>query len=163
MFGAVDSHRIAVYRCDREEGTQKCPRLETRLVRDSAYDVLNPRCPTQQVLDRIASKWTMLVILALSERPQRYADLQRRVKGVTKKMFTQTLRALERDGLAERRVFQTVPVQTEYELTTLGRSLADAVATIRGWAYDNMDGIAGARRRFDDRAAHVLLESSIRR
>ena len=54
-------------------------------------------------------------------------------------------------------------MQTEYELTALGRSLADAVATIRGWAYDNMDGIAGARRRFDDRAAHVLLESSIRR
>ena len=61
---------------------------------DSTYDVLNPKCPTQQVLDRIGSKWTMLVILALSEQPHRYAQLQRRVIGVTKKMLTQTLRAL---------------------------------------------------------------------
>lgn len=119
-------------------------------VRDSAYDVLNPRCPTQQVLDRIASKWTMLVILALSERPRHYAELQRRVKGVTKKMLTQTLRALERDGLVERRVYRTVPIRTEYELSALGRSLAGAVSTLRTWAYDNMDDIAGARRRFDD-------------
>jgi DNA-binding HxlR family transcriptional regulator len=119
-------------------------------VRDSAYDVLNPRCPTQQVLDRIASKWTMLVILALSERPRHYAELQRRVKGVTKKMLTQTLRALERDGLVERSVYRTVPIRTEYELSALGRSLAGAVSTLRTWAYDNMDDIAGARRRFDD-------------
>jgi len=122
-------------------------------VRDSAYDVLNPRCPTQQVLDRIASKWTMLVVLALSEQPRHYAELQRRVQGVTKKMLTQTLRALERDGLVERRVHRTVPVQTEYELSPLGRSLADAVSTIRTWAYDNMEDVAGARRRFDDRAS----------
>ena len=121
-------------------------------MRDSAYDVLNPRCPTQQVLDRIASKWTMLVVLALSEGPRHYAELQRLVKGVTKKVLTQTLRALERDGLVERRVQYTVPVQTEYELSALGRSLADAVTTIRAWAYDNMDDIAGARKRYDDRA-----------
>jgi DNA-binding HxlR family transcriptional regulator len=121
-------------------------------VRDSAYDVLDPRCPTQQVLDRIASKWTMLVILALSEGPRHYAELQRRVRGVTKKMLTQTLRALERDGLVERRVYCTVPVQTEYRLSPLGRSLADAVSTIRAWAYGNMEDIAGAQRRFDDRA-----------
>jgi DNA-binding HxlR family transcriptional regulator len=152
MLGAVEARRIAERGRGGEEGTQKCPRTRDSPVRDSAYDVLNPRCPTQQVLDRIASKWTMLVILALSERPRRYAELQRRVTGVTKKMLTQTLRALERDGLVERRVYDTVPVQTEYELSALGRSLADAVATIRAWAYDNVEDVAGARRRFDDRA-----------
>jgi DNA-binding HxlR family transcriptional regulator len=121
-------------------------------MRDPAFDVLNPKCPTRQVLDRIASKWTMLVLLALAEEPQRYAALQRRVVGVTKKMLTQTLRALERDGLVQRRVYHTVPVQTEYELTAMGRSLAQAVSVIRGWAYDHMDGIAGARAA-DDSAA----------
>ena len=119
-------------------------------VRKDQFDVLDPRCPTQQVLERVASKWTMLVILALSEEPRRYAELQRRVQGVTKKMLTQTLRGLEREGLVQRRVFDTVPVQTEYSLTELGRSLAGAVSTIRSWAYDNMDRIAGARRRYDE-------------
>jgi DNA-binding HxlR family transcriptional regulator len=119
---------------------------------DVIYDVLNPNCPTQQVLDRIASKWTMLVILALGERPMRYAQLQRRVVGVTKKMLTQTLRALERDGLVARRVYQTVPVQTEYELTSLGASLAHAVSGIRAWASANVDGIERARARFDEPA-----------
>ena len=115
------------------------------------YDVLNPRCPTQQVLERIASKWTMLVILALSERPLHYAELQRSVQGVTKKMLTQTLRALERDGLVDRRVYDTVPPQTEYALTHLGRSLAITVAGVREWAYGHMPAIAGARVEFDGR------------
>jgi DNA-binding HxlR family transcriptional regulator len=114
-----------------------------------AFDVLNPKCPTQQVLDRVASKWTMLVILALAERTYRYAALRRRVAGVTQKMLTQTLRALERDGLVRRRVYDTVPVQTEYELTEMGRSLGQAVAVVRAWAYEHMDGIARARATFD--------------
>jgi DNA-binding HxlR family transcriptional regulator len=114
-----------------------------------AYDVLNPKCPTQQVLDRIASKWTMLVILALGDERVHYAQLRRRVEGVTKKMLTQTLRALERDGLIERRVYRTVPPQTEYGLTPLGHSLARAVTAIRTWAYDNVDQIVEARTAYD--------------
>lgn len=120
-------------------------------MRELTYDVLNPRCPTQQVLERVASKWTMLVILALSERSLRYAELQRTVRGVTKKVLTQTLRALERDGLVAKHVYHTVPKQTEYELTTLGRSLADAVGGIRAWAYGHMPEIADARLAFDER------------
>jgi DNA-binding HxlR family transcriptional regulator len=116
---------------------------------DSIYDVLNPKCPTQQVLDRIASKWAMLVILALSEQPLRDAQLQRRVAGVTKKMLTQTLRALERDGLVRRRVYGTVPVQTEYALSALGRGLARTVVTLRTWAYANVEDIAQARTEYD--------------
>jgi DNA-binding HxlR family transcriptional regulator len=91
----------------------------------------------------------MLVILALGEQPLRYSELQRRVAGVTKKMLTQTLRALERDGLVQRRVYHTVPVQTEYELSALGCSLAGAVAVIRTWAYDNVEDIAQARTDYD--------------
>ena len=116
---------------------------------DSAYDISNPRCPTQQVLDRIASKWTMLVILALSGQPRRYAQLQRQIEGVTKKMLTETLRGLERDGLVLRRVYHTVPVQTEYELTALGKSLAETVSVIRAWAYDNVEVIKRSRDVYD--------------
>ena len=114
-----------------------------------SYDVLNPKCPTQQVLDRVASKWTMLVILALGHERLHYAQLQRRVRGVTKKMLTQTLRALERDGLVRRQVHQTVPPQTEYELTELGHGLANVVAVVRSWAYENVTDIAQARSAYD--------------
>lgn len=115
---------------------------------DTTYDVLNPKCPTQQVLGRVASKWTMLVILSLGEQPLHYAQLQRRVRGVTKKVLTQTLRALERDGLVRRRVIDTVPMQTEYELSPMGHSLARAVAVIRTWAYEHMEVIAEARAEY---------------
>jgi DNA-binding HxlR family transcriptional regulator len=115
---------------------------------DVDYDVMNPKCPTQQVLDLVASKWTMLVILALGDGPRRYSALQRSVRGVTKKMLTQTLRALERDGLVRRHVYDTVPVQTEYELTAAGQSLAAAVSVIRTWAYDHVEEIGQARREF---------------
>jgi DNA-binding HxlR family transcriptional regulator len=124
-------------------------------VSDAIYDVLNPKCPTQQVLDRVSSKWTMLVILALTEGPQRYAALRRRVIGVTKKMLTETLRALERDGLVKRRVYETVPIQTEYELTDAGHSLGQAVSVIRAWAYDHMPSIEDARKAFDASDAEV--------
>lgn len=116
------------------------------------HDVMNPKCPTQQVLDRVASKWTMLVILALGERAYRYAKLQRRLRGVTKKVLTQTLRALERDGLVDRHVYPSTPVQTSYELTDRGRSLAEAVAIVRSWAYDNVQGVEASRVAFDERA-----------
>lgn len=118
---------------------------------DSMYDVLNPKCPTHEVLDRASSKWTMHVILALGEQPLRYSQLQRRVMGVTKKMLTQTLRGLERDGLVLRRVYHAVPVQTEYELSPLGRSLAEALAVVRTWAYDNVEAIARARGEYESR------------
>ena len=118
-----------------------------------AYDVLNPKCPTQQVLDRVASKWTMLVILALGDERLHYAQLQRRVRGVTKKMLTQTLRALERDGLVRRLVHETVPPQTEYELTALGHGLAEVVAVVRGWAYQNVGDISRARTAYDATAS----------
>jgi len=118
---------------------------------ETIYDVLNPKCPTQQVLDRVASKWTMLVILALGERPLHFSQLQRQIRGVTKKVLTQTLRALERDGLVLRHVYPRVPVQTKYELTPLGQSLSKAVAVIRTWAYDNVTGLADARARYDSR------------
>lgn len=114
-----------------------------------SYDVLNPRCPTQQVLERVASKWTMLVILALGDERVHYAELRRRVSGITKKMLTQTLRALERDGLVSREVIHTVPQQTVYELTTLGHSLADVVGLVRTWAYGNVEPITEARAAYD--------------
>ena len=97
-------------------------------------DVLNEACPSRAVLDRIADKWTALIIHALSDGTLRYGELQRRVGGITQKMLTQTLRSLENDGLIERRVYPVVPPMVEYSLTSLGRSLEEPLSAICKWA-----------------------------
>lgn len=118
------------------------------VTKGSTYDMFRAGCPTRQVLDRVADKWTALVILALGEGRQRFSELRRAIDGISNKMLTQTLRGLEADGLICRRVYPTVPVTVEYELTDLGRSLATAVAGLRSWAYRNMPAIEVARREF---------------
>lgn len=120
---------------------------------DGDFDVMQEACPTRQVLGRVADKWTTLVVLALDDGTLRFSQLRSRIHGVTQKMLTQTLRALERDGMVSRRVYPTVPVTVEYTLTPLGRSLGDAVTVIRNWAYGNMSEIQKARRLYDKRHA----------
>jgi DNA-binding HxlR family transcriptional regulator len=96
----------------------------------------------------------MLVITALEgDEAVRFSELRRRIEGVSQKMLTQTLRALERDGLVSRTVYPTVPVTVEYRLTPLGQSLTEAVDAIRDWAYGHMSEIELARDAFDGRAA----------
>lgn len=101
-------------------------------------DVMNPDCPSRKVLERIADKWTSLVIYALAEGTMRYGELQRRVGGVSQKMLTQTLRSLEKDGLVARKVYPVVPPMVEYSLTPLGRTLIEPLTAIRRWAEQHL-------------------------
>lgn len=117
------------------------------------YSVYSADCPTRQVLDHVAGKWTGLVIGSLEGGTMRFSELLRQVGGISQKMLTQTLRQLERDGLVERTVFAQVPPRVEYELTPLGRSLAAAVGVIREWTEGNFDDVLAARERYDGRAA----------
>jgi DNA-binding HxlR family transcriptional regulator len=106
-------------------------------------------CPTRELLDQLADKWSVLLLLALSDGPVRFNALKRKVEGITQKMLGQTLRRLERNGLVERRVFATVPVTVEYEVTPLGRSLYGIVDALRNWSIDNIGVVKKARDRFD--------------
>jgi DNA-binding HxlR family transcriptional regulator len=117
------------------------------------FNPLKAACPTRQVLNRIADRWSMFVILALGDGTLRFSELRRCVEGITQKMLTQTLRGLERDGLVTREALPTVPVTVRYTLTPLGHSLGEAVATIRGWAYDHIHDIQDARAVYDSRPA----------
>lgn len=77
------------------------------LRKHGGVDVFLRDCPTRAVLELIAGKWTMLVLVALEDgRPMRFAELRRRLDGVTPKMLTQTLRSLEREGLLTRSVYR---------------------------------------------------------
>jgi DNA-binding HxlR family transcriptional regulator len=118
---------------------------------DGRYDVLKAACPTRQVINRIGDRWSLLVLYALESGTLRFQELRRVVDGISQKMLTQTVRALERDGLVTRTIYASVPPKVEYSLTPLGRGLTQRIAAIREWAYDSIDEIEQARRDFDRR------------
>lgn len=108
-------------------------------------------CPSRMVLEFLANKWTMLTISALSGDRLRYGELRRRLDGVSPKMLSQTLRALERNGMITRTQYPTVPPQVDYELTPLAESLRETVAAIKQWAEDHADELTAAQKAYDER------------
>ncbi|HEX9334778.1 MAG TPA: helix-turn-helix domain-containing protein [Pseudonocardiaceae bacterium] len=110
-----------------------------------AWNVFDPACPTRAVLDRIGDRWTVLVVLILLSGTQRFGELRDQIRGVSPKVLTATLRALERDGLVVRHVYAEVPPRVDYTLTELGRSLETPLRAIRDWAETNMPAIERAR------------------
>ncbi|MBA4025396.1 MAG: transcriptional regulator [Gordonia sp.] len=115
------------------------------------YDAYVAACPSRMLLDRVSDKWVSLVLVALGDGTLRYSELSRRLAGVSQKMLTQTLRALERDGLVERNVTASVPVRVDYSLTQLGDSLRELMYGVKLWAESNMDEVFEARARYDER------------
>ena len=113
------------------------------------WDVFNSECPTRQVLDRIAAKWTVLIIRRLADGTMRFAQLRRAVGGISQKVLTNTLRGLERDGIVTRRLYASVPPRVEYSLTALGLSLVDLVAGICSWAEAHIEQVQEARAAYD--------------
>lgn len=108
-------------------------------------DAFNPDCQVRLVLDRIGDKWTVLIVLALRDGPRRFTSLRTTIGGVTPKVLTQTLRAMEGDGLLTRHVFAEVPPRVEYELTPLGLSLRAPIDAITDWAEEHLGEIISAR------------------
>jgi DNA-binding HxlR family transcriptional regulator len=106
------------------------------------YDVFLADCPARTTLDLVADTWSVVVVFGLGGGPQRYSDLRDRIGGISKKMFTQTLRKLERNNLVERRVLATAPAGVEYRLTPLGQSLLGPVSVLARWAEEHADDLA---------------------
>ncbi|WP_291416036.1 helix-turn-helix domain-containing protein [Actinophytocola sp.] len=102
-------------------------------------------CPVGDVFRRLGDKWSMLLVILLGTRPHRYNDLHRSIEGISQRMLTRTLRALEADGLVRRTVFPTVPPSVEYSLTPLGRSLLAPLSALADWAVEHEQDIAAAR------------------
>jgi DNA-binding HxlR family transcriptional regulator len=122
------------------------------------WDAYNECCPTRMVLDRIADKWTVLIVGALEEKTKRFGELRREVGGVSQKMLTQTLRGLERDGVVVRTVYASVPPKVEYSLTRLGRTLVHILEEIRKWSELNIEDVLKARDDFDRRSQSEASE-----
>jgi DNA-binding HxlR family transcriptional regulator len=119
------------------------------------WNIYDDRCPTRLVLGRLADKWTVLVVGQLAGGTRRFGELRREIRGVSPKVLTQALRALERDGLITRRVYASVPPKVEYTLTPLGRTLISLVENIRGWAESHIEAVLEAQQTFDQHTQDV--------
>lgn len=116
------------------------------------WDPFDRNCPSRRLLDRIGDTWSVLVLGALEQGPLRFSAVRDRVDGISQKMLTQTLRALERDGLVSRTVYPEIPPRVEYALTETGRSLTGPLQVLTEWAIAHMDEVARARSRYDEAA-----------
>lgn len=113
-------------------------------------DLYAENCPTRALLDRIADKWTTLIIGMLAKRqPQRFSELRRAIGGISQKMLTQTLREMERDGLIRRDVFPEIPPRVEYALTPLGLTLCEPLNALADWSQRHMGEVHAAQQSFD--------------
>jgi DNA-binding HxlR family transcriptional regulator len=112
-------------------------------------------CPSRTVVEMLANKWALYVLGALRrhDRPMRFNELRRLLDGITQKMLTQTLRALERDGLVSRTVYPTVPPRVDYGLTELGVDVGRLTDAIAAWSVEHAPDVLAARRDFEHRAA----------
>jgi len=110
-----------------------------------AYDVMAATCPSRTVLHRIGARWTIFVVVALADGPRRFTAIKTHIEGITPKVLTETLRALESDGLVRRDDFGGNPPHVEYSLTQLGRSLLVPLAAVREWAETHVPDILDAQ------------------
>lgn len=118
-----------------------------------APDVFQRGCDSRQTLETVASKWGALSLAALRDGSIRFNALRRRVDGVSEKMLSQTLQALERDGLVLRTVRETIPPNVEYSLTPLGTQVADRLLALITLMEDSVPEVVEARAAYDARAS----------
>jgi DNA-binding HxlR family transcriptional regulator len=100
-------------------------------------------CPSRTVLDHVTSKWGVLILVALSERPHRWSDLRRRAEGISEKMLAQTLKTLEGDGFVRREAQPTIPPRVDYSLTGSGRELGALMLPLVAWIAEHASDIVG--------------------
>jgi DNA-binding HxlR family transcriptional regulator len=107
-------------------------------------------CPSREVLDIIADKWTVLIIHNIAKAPMRHNELARALGDISQKVLTQGLRKLERNGIVARTVYPVIPPKVEYALTPLGASLVDVLFTLTVWADQHFPEVISARKKFDN-------------
>lgn len=123
-------------------------------IRKCADADIEDHCRVREILDRVADKWSLLVIAVLADRGRRFTELRSEIDGISQRMLTLTLRRLERDGLVRRTVHPVVPPRVDYDLTPLGTTLIDPIEALVQWVADHTPEIVTARADYEARAAH---------
>ncbi|MFK0115118.1 winged helix-turn-helix transcriptional regulator [Streptomyces sp. NPDC090994] len=114
--------------------------------------VTNEACPVTEVLDHVAGKWSIGILVAAALGPIRFTELERGIEGISRRMLTLNLRKLERDGLLVRTVYPTVPPKVEYSLTPMAKELHTHLTGLVDWAQRHRTAIAEARAAYDTAA-----------
>lgn len=126
------------------------PAAVSRPAAVSKYDTGEAMCPYRLVLEHVTSRWGVLVLIELLDRPYRFSELRRAIGRVSEKMLTQTLQTLERDGLVHRDAKPVIPPRVDYSLTELGREAAEQVRALAVWTKDRMDDVEKSRHAYDE-------------
>lgn len=111
------------------------------------WTVFSAQCSSRQSLARIANKWTAMIIILLHEEPLRFGELHREIGGISKKVLTETLRALERDGMINHAIHSDE--HARYDLTDLGRTLYEPLQSLQVWAESHVKDVLEAQDRYD--------------
>ncbi|GLZ06227.1 transcriptional regulator [Actinomadura sp. NBRC 104412] len=112
-------------------------------------EMFDPVCPSSAMPIQIGDKWTAMVVLCLEGGRRRFNEIKGPLRGITPKVLTQTLRAMERDGLVTRTAHDENPPRVEYELTPLGRSLLTLIEATRAWSREHLPALLQARAAHD--------------
>lgn len=115
--------------------------------RNSA-NLLDPRCPSREILQLVGDRWTLLVVDVLERGTRRNADLRRQIGGISPKVLATTLRRLEEFGIVRREVFPEIPPRVEYSLTGLGRELSQYIVGLDRWVENRVEDLLQARANF---------------
>ena len=111
-------------------------------------DVMSTACPSREVLSHIASRWGVLVLIALEPGTHRFSELKRKIGGVSERMLAQTLQQLQGDGLIHRVAYAVVPPHVEYTLTPLGQEAAAHIRGLSDWIADSLPRIRSAQEQY---------------
>jgi len=120
--------------------------------------IIRPDCRTRRGLELIADQWTMLVVVALQQDTKRFSQLHAHIEGISKKMLTQTLRALERNGLVKRVIYPVIPPMVEYSLKPLGQTLIEPIWALRDWSEQYIEEVERACPKYDQKGKTPLQQ-----
>jgi DNA-binding HxlR family transcriptional regulator len=109
-------------------------------------NLMAPDCPSRPVIQHLTSRWGTLVMVALAMGPHRFAELRRRIRGISERMLAQTLQELEADGFVLRVAQAVVPPRVDYSLTPLGEKAAQHVVALASWVEESLPQIMAARQ-----------------
>lgn len=130
-----------------------------KLLHEAQGDVFAVNCPSRTVLQHVTSRWGVLILVALLSKSYRFGELRRKVAGISEKMLSQTLTALEQDGFVRRDVLATIPPRVDYSLTPLGHPIAKQVEILADFIEDNLSEVLRARSTFHRERPNSAVDS----